>query len=119
MISDHDFYHYGWELSATDIVSFGKRFEERAKLSMRTYVGTFHCVGLPFKMSIHRFQDRFGFTEDTWSYESIKKDFYRNGVVDEIDFEADILLKIENIILRGLSVLGTNCIDKINEHEST
>jgi hypothetical protein len=38
-ISQHDFYHYGWELTRTDIIAFGQYFEEKAKFMMRSFVG--------------------------------------------------------------------------------
>jgi len=107
LISEDYFYRYGWELTKTNIVAFGKRFEDRAKTLMRSVVGVYHGIGLPFKNSITKFQDRFGFDEDTWTYQTIKKDFYRNGHVQVVDFNNEIFQKIEKIILVNLYSLGT------------
>lgn len=118
VISQHDFYKYGWELTKTDTVAFGRFFEDRAKTLMRSVVGVYHGIGLPIKTSIVKFQDRFGFDEDTWSYQTIKKDFYRNGSVEVVDFDNEIFKKIEKIILRNLYSLGTISKQVIKEYES-
>jgi len=107
IISEDDFYRYGFELTKTDIVSFGKLFEERVKMLMRSMVGIYHGIGLPLNVSINKFQDRFNFDEDTWSYQTIKKDFYRNGTLEKIDFNNEIFTKIEKILLVNLYSLGT------------
>ena len=107
LISEHDFYRYGWELTKTDIVAFGKRFEEQAKILMRSMIGVYHGLGLPVFKCIYKFQNRFQFDEDVWKYEAIKKDFYRNGYKEQIDFDNEIFNKIEGIVLRNLYELGT------------
>jgi hypothetical protein len=56
MISERDFYHYGFELSKTDIINFGKFFEGRCKFIMRTHIGILRSLGLPYYIDI--FYDR-------------------------------------------------------------
>ena len=119
VISEHDFYRYGWELTKTDIVSFGRYFEDRTKALMRSVVGINIGLGIPVNKSITDFQDRFDFNEDTWRYEAIKKDFYRHGKVQKIDFHNEIFLKIEKIILLNLYDLGTISQHAINDYETT
>lgn len=118
IISEHDFFKYGWELTKTDTVQFGKYFEDRAKALMRSVVGVYSSLGLPLKNSIVKFQDRFGFDEDTWSYQTIKKDFYRNGTVDVVDFDKEIFFKVEKIILHNLYSLGTISKTMIKQYEN-
>lgn len=117
VISEHDFYRYGWELTKTNTVAFGKRYEDRAKMMMRSIVGVNVGLGLPINKSINGFQSRFNFNEDVWSYETIKKDFYRHGQVQFIDFENEIFKKIHGIILRNLYDLGTISETLIKEYE--
>ncbi len=57
---------------------------------MRSIVGMYHGVGFLYTISIRRFQERFGFLEDDWSFEAIKKDFYRNGM-DEMDISVILI----------------------------
>ncbi|NQU51034.1 MAG: hypothetical protein HQ522_00690 [Bacteroidetes bacterium] len=119
LISEHDFYRYGWELTKTNVVAFGKRYEYRAKTMMRTMVAIYHGLGLPIFKSIKKFQELFEFEEDDWRYEAIKKDFYRNGFNQKVDFEDEIFLKIEKIILRNMYDLGTISKEIIKEHETS
>ena len=118
LISERDFYRYGWELTKTNIVAFGKRFEEQAKVLMRSMVGVYHGLGLPVFKSIDKFQNRFQFDEDVWKSEAIKKDFYRNGHKEQIDFDNEIFSKIEGIILRNLYELGTISKQAKKEYET-
>ena len=106
-ISEDDFYRYGWELTQTDTVSFGKLVEYKAKCLSRTIIGVSFALGFEIKSGINRFQERFGFTEEDWQYDTIKKDFYRNGLHERIDFDTEILKKIEKIILDNLYKAGT------------
>ncbi len=117
-INEYDFYRYGWELTKTDIIIFGKYYETRAKFFMRTFVSIYHALGFPFQMSIKRFQETFNFSEDDWTLEAIKKDFYRHGQKQKIDFNQEIYNKIETLILYNLSDLGTVCKPVIKQHEN-
>ncbi|MBV5313673.1 MAG: hypothetical protein JZU47_10280 [Prolixibacteraceae bacterium] len=118
-ISQHDFYRYGWELTRTDIVAFGKRFEDRAKCLMRSFVGVYVAMGMPPFISIARFQEKFQFDENSWQYETIKKDFYRNGMKEPLDFNGEIFNKIEKIVLHNLYELGTISKRAKKEYEAT
>ncbi len=107
LISEWDFYHYGWEISVTDTVSFGKRMERRAKYEMRSYISL--CSALMMKRdAVLRFQKTFGYTEDVWPYESICRDYSRFGPIEKIDITSEVVLKIETIIMRNLSELRTS-----------
>ena len=119
LISEDDFYRYGWELTKTNTVVFGKHYENRAKFFMRTLVGIYTSLGLPIFKSIQKFQEKFDFTEDDWKYEAIKKDFYRNGIKENIDFDNEIFNKIENLIMVHLSELGTIAPNTIYKHETS
>ena len=106
VISDDDFYRYGWEISKTNIVSFGKQMERQAKFLMRNMV-SYYSSFMMERDAILMFQNRLGFNEDTWSFDSIKKDYQRFGPVDRPDFLSDLNSKIEKILLVNLSNLGT------------
>ena len=118
IISEHDFYRYGWELTRTNTIAFGKYFEDRVKIMMRSVVGVNIGLGIPINKSIEKFQERFKFDEDVWKYDAIKKDFYRNGQVEIIDFNDEIFRKIEKIILRNLYDLGTISQQVIKNYEA-
>ena len=116
-IQEDDFYRYGWCLSKTDQVKFGKEIEGLAKVLMRNMVGLQLALKGQINISIHHFQNHFEFPEDIWSYETIKKDFYRNGYVNRIDFENEISMKLEQIILVNLSDQGTLSQLALNQYE--
>ena len=118
LISDDDFYRHGFELTKTNMVAFGRHFEDRAKVLMRNVVGVYGALGVPLNVSITKFQERFGFDEDTWSYQTIKKDFYRNGTLNKIDFNTEIFSKIEKIVLVNLYSLGTISHKIIKQYEN-
>jgi len=116
-ISDDEFYRYGWELTKSDTVKFGKEIEARVKFMMRTLVAVNLSLNGSIKMSIIRFQDRFEFQEDVWPYDTIKKEFFRNGIHDQIDFNDEIFNKLENIIMVNLSKKGTVLPQALKHYE--
>ena len=101
-ISEHDFEHFGWDFPFTGVVSFNRYFEKQAKMLMRNIIGVNVSLGMPIKTAIENFQFRFKFDEDVWKAESIKKDFYRYGKLDAVDFNNEIFKKIERIVLQNL-----------------
>ncbi len=105
-ISDRDFYRHGWELSKTDIVSFGKHFEKQAKWLMRTVVSTYVGYGMAIEKSITKFQERFKMEEEFWSFDSIKKDYYRLRDNNDIDLNEYAYLHIEKLIRINMNNAG-------------
>lgn len=106
LISEDDFYRYGWDISKTDTVAFNTEIQKRAKFMMRNLVNYYNSF-LCLNDAIRFFQDKYGFTEDIWSFDAIKKDLNRNTKPEKIDFKKEITEKIEKIVLGNLSDLGT------------
>lgn len=101
IISRDDFMRYGFELSRTDVIKFGKHFEGLIKLTARTYIQFKRgLVGL--NEAIIEYQTLFGLPEDFWSFESIKKDIYRNGANVDIDFKNEINKSMNKLFLENL-----------------
>ena len=110
-ISKDDFMRYGFEMSKTSIVAFGKYFEDLAKFKARNYIELKRGFR-QLKDSITDFQQLFGMEEEYWSYEAIKKDIDRNGSGSTTDFTKhmnefvnkmylDHLLKAKMITVKG------------------
>jgi len=118
VLSERDFYRYGWEMSHSNVVKFNSHFESRAKTLMRSMISIYHGLGLPINICINKFQERFYFDENVWTYESIKKDFYRNGYNQCVDFDNEIFMKVEKIVLTNLSDLGTITPSFIKDYEN-
>lgn len=85
VISKNDFYRYGWEVTKTDMIKFNNRVEALVKFYARNYIGFDKSLGIPISKSIRNFQDEFDFPEDVWPYDTIKKDFDRNGAYVKFD----------------------------------
>lgn len=118
LISQDDFYRYGWELTSSDIISFGKLMEHQAKFFMRNMV-SLYTTFMNERDAILAFQNNFGFTEDIWSFETIKKVYSRSVAKDDkISYTKDLFVKLEKIILGNLSELGTVCPKAIQYHEN-
>lgn len=107
LISEDDLYRYGWELTKSGTVLFNRKVERLAKFVMRQFIGLNSSFKIPVSNSIREFQEKFGYTEDEWSYESIKKDFDRNGRVYKIDVLNNFKRELQQILMDNLSDLGT------------
>ncbi len=105
-ISDDDFYRYGWELSNTDIIALNRDIEAHVKLFMRNMVATYETI-MQQKEAILLFQERFGFSEDIWAYEAIKKDYFRNCPYEKVKLFPKLVSEMEKIVLERLSAQGT------------
>lgn len=116
IISEDDFYRYGWEMTKTDTVYFGRELENRVKFLMRNIVSMYSAF-MPQKNAILLFQENFGYTEEIWSYDSIKKDYFRNGPAQHLNFLKEITKKTEHIILGNLSALGTISHKLVKDYE--
>lgn len=116
IIPEDDFYRHGWEMSKEDTIAFGREVENRAKFVMRSIVSMYTAY-MSTKDAILRFQERFGYTDDTWSFDSIKQDFFRNGVSIHHDLQNEVVEKIETIFLDNLSDLGTICPQYITNYD--
>ena len=117
-ISSDDFYRYGWEFTNTDIISFGKYIEGEVKKLMVTIV-SLYSIFMSKRDAILLFQKNYGFTEDTWSYDSIKKEYYRNSTKNDcFEFPQEIVLNIEKLIMVKLSPKGTVSHNTKPSHEN-
>lgn len=121
-ISQDDFYRYGWELTTSDIIAFGKIIERQTKFLMRNMV-SFYMTFMIERNAVLTFQKNFGFTEDIWGYESIRKDYYRSVATgNKISFTKDMSNKIEEILLVNLTSIGTlspKAIQHYDHHKKT
>lgn len=116
IITQDDFYRHGWELTRTDSIYFNRELENRAKFFMRNMVSLYSSF-MSLKDAVLLFQSNFGYNEDTWSYDSIRKDFDRHGTIPATSFSSQLIEKTESIFLDNLSELGTICPKFIKDYE--
>ena len=105
-ISEREFYRHGWELTKTDVVSFGKYFEKQTKFLMRSVVSTYVSFGMPIDRSIQEFQRRYQMEEEYWPFDSIQKDFYRMRKNEDLQLEEFAYQHLDKLIRINMSNVG-------------
>lgn len=98
VIKRNDFYRHGWDLTRTEIVEFNQVVEIRAKELMKSYIAPRIAVGYNWVDAITEFQQEYGFIEDIWSFEAIRKECQRNLKIERGELFRDLLTKF-NIFL--------------------
>lgn len=106
-ISQDTFFRHGFTFTRTETLKFNTLLEHRIKFFARTYIGYHHALGDTVAKSIRDFQTIFGFSEEVWPYDSIKKDFDRNGSTVERRVIGNLKEELSKIFLEKLSDCGT------------
>lgn len=106
-ITRADFYRYGWALSRTDEVRFSIVLESRCKTILLTYLSSAYMVNQNLAECIRKFYQLFGYDEDTWPVDSIRKIWIRDKSIDKTKLKAGLQQKINEIIILQLSQNGT------------
>ena len=107
IISEDVFNRFGWQLSRTDTVRFNLRCEAFIKFNSRQFIMANNALGVPVSECIRQFQHLYNFSEDSFSYETIKKDFDRHGTKVSIKLLHDFKTELNKILLDNLATLGT------------
>jgi hypothetical protein len=112
------FYRYGWELNRESIKDLNKLVEHKVKFIMSQYVALNNSLGISIAICIREFQERFDFPEHVWAYESIKKDFYRNGQKSQFKMIKQLKSEIRSNFLKEMVKMGiiTKNIQKLDIH---
>lgn len=107
VISRDDFFRYGFEMSATDTIRFGRILESRVKSILYSYIDIYRSIGCSIKESINRFQEIMNYPEEVWSADSIRRDYNRRNITNR-EFADALFSKIDKIFMGNLSVNRTN-----------
>ena len=106
-ISKDTFFRHGFTLTKTDTIRFNSFLEKRLKYYARLYISYHNSLGFSITKCIRDFQDTFGFSEDVWSYDSIKKDFDRHGAPVGKNIIMNFQAELSKVFMEKLSELGT------------
>lgn len=106
-ISKDAFFRYGFTFTKTETLKFNSFLEKRIKFFARTYIAYHQSLGISVAKCIRDFQTAFGFPEDVWGYDSIKKDFDRNGSHVPKGMIGNFKAELSKIFLEMLSEIGT------------
>ncbi|WP_334166666.1 hypothetical protein [Phocaeicola paurosaccharolyticus] len=101
------FYRYGWSLSNSEVVQFGVIVERKIKTMLFLYLDTNVSMGVPLSTAIRNFQSRFAFSEEIWSYDTIRREYNRHSYKKINTTDKNIFDFIHEIILGKLSENGT------------
>lgn len=97
MIDDDTFNRFGFDMTAHSIGEFNAFMEDYIKSMARLFIFTTNSFGQTWVNSIKNFQDLFGFSEDDFPTESIRKDLQRHN---------DILKNIEKTFGQSVPNFG-------------
>lgn len=78
LIDNDTFNRFGFDVSATSISAFNGFLEDYIKQQARVFIFASVSFGQTWVNAIKDFQDTFGFSEDDFSTDSIKKDLQRH-----------------------------------------
>lgn len=105
-LTEDDYNRYGGELTYNTIQFINQLFEDRAKKMMLSFCSAQYSYGMkPFE-SILLFQEKFGFPEEVWKFESIYKHCQRNNAFKKT-FRTEMEDRISKIVLENLSAERT------------
>ncbi|MEI8049509.1 MAG: hypothetical protein WCI92_19180, partial [Bacteroidota bacterium] len=81
---------------------------------------SFYMTLMNERDAILNFQNKFGFTEDIWPFDSIKKNYSRSVNKDaKFIYSKDLSVKLENLLLVSLSDVGNLLPAAINNYENS
>lgn len=100
------FYRYGWSISNTEAMRFGVKIERRIKQMLFLYLDTNISMGIPMSVAIRKFQAKFGFDDESWSYDTIRREYGRHRHRDTSE-NRTIFDFINSFFLEKMSSYGT------------
>jgi len=96
-ITEFEFYHYGIEMTKSNMQKFSRFVEYDLKDKSRLFLCLFKSFGLPYTKGIQTFQKAYKLSENDFNFECIRKDFQRNGSELDESFSDKIVEMITNI----------------------
>jgi hypothetical protein len=93
-------------MNKENILDFNHTVELKVKFFMRQYIAINNGLGTPLATCVKEFQNSFGFTEDIWTWDSIRKDFERNGEKCKTKTIKELRIELNRILMDNLSKHG-------------
>ena len=98
-ITKSDFYQYGWALSKTDESMLNNFLEIRCRTILLSYLSAQFMVTPVLAHCIRLFYKNFGYDENTWPAESIRRIWNRDKKIDKEALKTSLNDKIFNFII--------------------
>lgn len=111
----------GFSLSPTDEAAFALFLERRCYVLALSFLHMRYIFNPNLNECIEDFQNRYGFTEDTWPTDSIRRIWYRDKSFNRSEFRGFINTQIDNILIvqmRRLGLISTKGQDFYEEHQN-
>ena len=80
-VTEYEFYHYGMQMTKTNMVRFSKFVEYEIKEQSRLFSALFKSFGMTYTKGFRIFQKTYRLSEEDFNLETAMKDNYRNGIV--------------------------------------
>lgn len=121
VVSDRLVSSSGWLLSETDASDFALLLERRCHALMISYINMRMIFCSTLKECILQFQKQFHFTEDTWSYDTIRRIWNRDKTFDRYGFRKFVENEINKIYLVQMKRTGLlfNQLDQIDYEKNS
>lgn len=105
-VSEDDFNRYGGTLTYNTVLFLNQLFEDRLKKMMISWCSAQYSYGMKPFDTINKFQEKFGYPEEIWKFESIYKYCQRKNAFTK-EFRNEMQERITKIILENLSAQRT------------
>jgi hypothetical protein len=106
-ITKDDFYNHGWSLSATDENTLVRAMEIKVHTLCLTFLASAYMVTPVLRVCIDEFYRRYGFDENTWPSDSIRRLWTRTKSIDKSTLRTVLIDNINKIVIGKLSLSGT------------
>lgn len=107
LITHDRFNRCGWALSLTEERRLNQLLESRCKTMLLGYLSTMYMVYGNLHLCISKFYETFGYDDDTWPEDSIRKIWLREKKIPKTNMLDDFTAKISAFFLEKLSQCGT------------
>lgn len=110
-ISEDDFYRHGWLLTHTDESYIASMIEKKVKAMLMTHLAGMFMVTGNLEKCIDNFYRNFGYSDETWPRNSIRK-IWDRSTLDKTSLSGFIEKKITSLLMVQLSRIETNAQHK-------
>ena len=102
-ISKDKFYRYGWALTATDENRLNRILENRCRNIAKTFLSTQYMWSGNLSTCIKLLYKTFGWTEDDWEIEAIRKMWQRDSTIPKSKIFLQLYQEKSRFVLEKLS----------------
>ena len=103
LVTHEQFKHYGWALSLTEERRLNQILEARCKSILLSYLSSMYMVCGNLQVCIRKFYEEFGYDDETWPVDSIRKIWLRAVGIPKINIQEQLFEKFSTFFVGLLS----------------